>query len=173
MEYAQLPEFIRKKYVLNTTVVKGTDEKARFTEEAAIKCFYDVLTTLDSKASALMRLNGVLIAASAFLLGNRAGGTLLSTTHFDALLVIGCAVLSAASIFACLFVVNVSWRFLGKADLDPSSTKCEITTEVLALEKASEFRQKAYRLAWQISFVASIGFLLEFLWQALHVIESL
>src|SRR4029077_12403372 len=129
---------------------------------------YAILTTLDSKASALMRLNGVLIAAAAFLLGlfGRQGGTILSTHKVEALVITTSALLSAIAIFLCLFVVNVSWPFLGKTGDGPIFT-CE--EEVSALDKAYKFRQTVYRIAWRISLGASVEFLLEFLWQTIHV----
>lgn len=129
-----------------------------------------MLTTLDAKASALMRLNGVLIAAAAFLLGlfHRQGGSILSTTSFDAVLIIVCALLSAVSITFCLFVVNVSWSFLGKVTKKDSTF--EFANEIKCLDEASNFRQRAYRWAWNISLIASFGFLIEFVWQAAYVI---
>ena len=134
---------------------------------------YSVLTTLDAKASALMRLNGVLIAAAAFLLGlfDRQGGTILSTTKIDSLLIVWSAFLSALSIGICLFVVNVSWMFLGKIKLTEKTFN--LSEEITALDKASTFRQCAYRVAWFCSFVAAVGFLVEFMIQTYYITHSI
>ena len=129
---------------------------------------YSVLTILDSKASALMRLNGVLIAAAAFLLGlfGREGGTILSTTNRDSVIIATSAFLSAVSIFLCLFVVNVSWNFLGKVS---KKSPFNFAEEIESLDKTGTRRQYAYRAAWIISWVASVEFLAEFLMQSVYV----
>jgi hypothetical protein len=131
---------------------------------------YAVLTTLDGKASALMRLNGVLIAAAAFLLGlfRRQGGTILSLTDFDARLIVVSALLSAISIFCCLWVVNVSWSFLGRVKKKGEVFDC--TEELTHLDRACTFRQRTYRAAWWISLFSVLAFLVEFLIQATHVL---
>lgn len=171
MNYAQWPRYVQKKYGLTKTSIGGTvSGSPSVSAETAIKWLYDVLTTLDAKASALMRLNGVLIAAAAFLLGlfGRLGNTILATTMWDARVIISCALFSAASIFACLFVVNVSWSFLGKTNLS-GTDGCDCTTELRDLGDACGLRQVMYRLAWWISFCASIGFFGEFFRQTLHI----
>lgn len=171
MNIRNSPEYVQKRYALLKTNIDGAED---FTQDNAVRSIYEVLTVLDAKASALMRLNGVLIAAAAFLLGlfGRQGGSILSTEKFDAVLVIGCAALSAVSIFVCLFVVEVSWPFLGKTKFDSSANTCDISAELVALDKASTSRQMSYRTAWRISLVACLGFLIEFFRQALHVISS-
>jgi hypothetical protein len=165
MNYADWPEFVRKKYWLTRLHIgdgESTGLSRSVTAETAIKWFYDVLTTLDTKASALMRLNGVLIAAAAFLLGvvGRSGTTILSTEPWDSRLIILCALLSAFSITLCLFVVDVSWPFLGKTIV--VGDDCNATDEIVSLDKVCNFRRRMYRLAWLISLIASLGFLLEF-----------
>lgn len=172
MNYSEWPPYVKKKFWLaNTQLATPTKPQSLdTTAENAVKWLYEVLTTLDSKASALMRLNGVLIAAAAFLLGlfGRQGGTILATGSWDARLIILSALLSACSIFACLFVVNVSWPFLGETKIvDDQTLRCE--DEIKRLGCASTFRQIMYRLAWWISFSASIGFLVEFVMQTKHV----
>jgi hypothetical protein len=124
--------------------------------DEAVAWIYTVLSTLDSKASALMRLNGVLIAAAAFLLGlfQRQGGTILSTTKFDAILIVWSALLSALSIALCLLVVSVRWHFLDKAKAHGATF--DFGDEIEALEGESTWRQKVYRGAWLISAIASV-----------------
>jgi hypothetical protein len=165
MNYADWPGFVQKKYWLTQFHIgdsEATDPRRTVPAENAIKWLYDVLTTLDTKASALMRLNGVLLAAAAFLLGvvGRTGTTILSTAPWDSRLMIICAFLSALSITLCLFVVNVSWPFLGKTTVE--GNKCNPRDEIVSLDKACNFRRRLYQCAWAISLIASAGFLVEF-----------
>jgi hypothetical protein len=184
MEYGTWPLYAQKRHALVETYFGAPlppDEEAkaaaarpkgpRVCAKEVLEWMYAILTTLDSKSSALMRLNGVLIAAAAFLLGlfQRQGGTILSTSHADALVITTSAFLSAVSIGCCLFVVNVSWPFLGKM-IKASDGRFDCTAEITALDEACTFRQRAYRSAWYISLVASAEFVLEFLWQTIHVI---
>jgi hypothetical protein len=181
MEYSAWPTYIQRRYGIKkielgkgkTGSYKPDPATENITANEAIEWIYAVLTTLDSKASALMRLNGVQIAAAAFLLGlfGRQGTSILSTTRCDALLIVGCALLSALSIGVCLFVVNVSWPFLGKVEQHADGTiKC--SEEILALEKARNFRQRMYRFAWFLSLAASAAFLVEFLAQTYMVLHG-
>ena len=83
-EWKNWPMFVQRRAALdkadftNATTVVSQSLPANHTIAAkmVIEWLYSVLTTLDAKASALMRLNGVLIAAAAFLLGlfGRPGG---------------------------------------------------------------------------------------------------
>ena len=172
MNYANWPLFVRKKYWLSQLRLEATDESAEAVPaDTAIKWLYDILSMLDSKASALMRMNGVLIAAAAFLLGvvGRQGTTVLATTPFDSRLISACALLSALSISACLFVVNVSWPFLGKTRINDKDVDCG--DEISGLDAACTFRRRMYRAAWWLSLVASLGFLVEFAKQTWHVFQ--
>ena len=179
MQFANWPLFIQRRYALGkielgpaaTAQYKATPASEKVCAKEAVEAIYTVLTTLDSKASALMRLNGVVIAAAAFLLSlfGRQGTTILSTESYDAALVIGCALLSAISVTCCLLVVNVSWPFLGKVDRSEDNT-FDCGKEILALDRARNFRERVYRLAWFLSLVASGLFLAEFLVQAWHVL---
>ena len=108
MQYANWPLFVRKKYWLSQLQLRS-DEAATHTAsaETAIKWLYDILTMLDAKASALMRLNGVLIAAAAFLLGVVGRqDTILATDAADSRLIVFCALLSAMQFLMCLIFPN-------------------------------------------------------------------
>src|SRR5437016_3447274 len=146
MDYSKWPTYIQKRYALQKIQLgPGSDcswkpkegEPDTITADKVVEWIYAVLSTLDSKASALMRLNGVLIAAAAFLLGlfGRQGTSILATTHSHALLIMGCALLSATSIGFCLFVVNVSWSFLGRVRAASDGT-VNCSDELLWLERA-------------------------------------
>lgn len=148
-----------------------SEGRAGITAEQAVDWLYGILTTLDAKASALMRLNGVLIAAAAFLLGifGREGDSGLSVTLHDAQLIIICAFLSAFSIFACLFVVQVSWRFLGK--VKEAGGKFEFADEISCLAVECRKRESIYQCAWGVSAFAALGFLAEFVLQAIDLLS--
>ena len=177
MSWTVWPDFLKARYALakssEATLMGSSYEYATdnpLAAKDAIDWAYAVLTTLDAKASALMRLNGVLIAAAAFMLGlfRRTGGTILSTTKYDATLIVSAAFLSAVSIFCCLFVVNVSWKFLGEVKANGALYTFE--AEIRRLYKAISFRQRAYRIAWFISLVAAAAFLVEFAWQTAYIV---
>jgi hypothetical protein len=185
VKYEEWPEFIRRRHALERHWIcekcgeceptaskvdsEGRPVPARTTVKEVVDWLYAVLTVLDTKASALMRLNGVMIAAAAFLLGlfGRQGGTILSTEYWDAIAIILCALLSALSIGCCLIVVAVSWRFLGKVKED--NGQYDFKDELLELDRARRKRQFMYRSAWWVSLAAATLFLVEFGLQAYHV----
>jgi hypothetical protein len=178
MSWTQWPEFLKKRYALANGARASAVENCSFEFAAdsavfakdAIEWAYAVLTTLDAKASALMRLNGVLIAAAAFMLGlfGRVDKPVLATEKGDAFVIVLAALLSAVSMFLCLFVVNVSWKFLGKVVI--SDKKYSFGAEINRLYKAIRFRETAYQAAWVISWIAALGFVGEFARQAIFVI---
>jgi hypothetical protein len=178
MDWEKWPVYVQKRYALGKAHLKNPASVrcGALTQDDSIPArdvvewIYGVLGILDSKASALMRLNGVLIAAAAFLLGlfRRPGGSILSTTGLDAALIVSLAFASAVSISCCLLVVDVTWPFLGRVRRHGDGT-FDFSDEIAALDRACTFRQSAYRWAWRISSVASVGFLVEFLMQAIHV----
>ncbi len=181
MKYEDWPIFVQRRHALEHIIFsvdlpapESGSAKRTVQVKAAdmLTWLYHVLTTLDTKASALMRLNGVLIAAAAFLLGlfMRQGGTILSTTKADAHLVVISALLSAVSIFCCLWVVNVSWSFLGRVKKTGENYDC--SEELTHLDLACTFRQRLYRLAWWVSLLAVLTFLLEFLIQTIHILSA-
>ena len=172
MKFLESPEFVRKRHALLKTHFPAASGVAAdgVCADNALKWFYETLTTLDTKSSALMRLNGVLIAAGAFLLGLFDRQTILSTSHFESLVIITSALASAVSIACCLFVVNVSWKFLGKVSL--TDTGCDCDEEIRALDRECTFRQKIYQFAWWISLFAVAEFLVEFFWQTIYIIRT-
>jgi len=133
----------------------------------ALDWIYQLLSAMDGKASALMRLNGVMLAAAAFLLGGAKGSQSLQIARYDEIAIAITAAASALSIFLCLKVVNVSWYFLGK--VTEAGGKLDYTTEFEMLQKTAKGRQLAYRYAWWISAGASLLFVAEFLRQFLYV----
>ena len=181
MEWEKWPVYVQRRYALGKAVMKSPaavrcdplTEAESANADDVVGWLYGVLTTLDAKASALMRLAGVLIAAAAFLLGlfRRQGGSILLTSDWNAAFIVMLAFLSAIAIFCCLLVVNISWPFLGRAARKPDRS-FEFVDEIKFLDRACTFRQKTYRLAWAISLIASIGFLVEFLLQTVYVFSA-
>jgi hypothetical protein len=179
MEWEKWPLYVQKRYALGKVDLRSVGsvcctplgEYESIGAKDVVDWIYGVLTILDAKASTLMRLNGVLIAAAAFLLGLFGRReSILSMARSDAMLVILSASLSTVSIFLCLLVVNVSWGFLGRVTKNHGNRTFEFAREIESLDGAMRFRQTVYQAAWLISLIASIGFLAEFLMQARHVI---
>lgn len=172
------PLYIQQKYALDKADFRDAGnvrhpvpaDSSKIKASDAVKWVYEVLTTLDAKASALMRLNGISIAAAAFLLGlfGRSDPTILSTASPHAALIVTCAFLSSVSIFLCLLVVNVGWSFLGK--VKNLNGEFDFSDEIRKLDATCTTRQKCYRVAWSFSCVAIIAFLLELGWQTWFVI---
>lgn len=167
------PHYVQRRAVLSNEDFNDPSVQYQIPDDLKIKAkdavawIYEVLSVLDGKASALMRLNGILIAAAAFLLGqfSRQAETIIATSIFDAKIIILAALLSAVSIVLCLFVVDVRWKFLGKVT-QPTEKTLEISQEINALGKTSSTRQTIYRIAWHISLVSSFLFIVEFMKQA-------
>jgi hypothetical protein len=182
MNYNEWPVYVRKRFALNRTLIGENvppvdpREPAQVSAGSVVEWLYGLLGVLDGKASALMRLNGVLIAAAAFLLGlfGRGEKTLLEVTPMHAILIVLSAAGSALSIFACLWVVNVSWPFLHKVPVPDkeSVARSDCKQEIIGLAKACLHRACAYRCAWGVSLVASAMFVFEFMWQAIFVLSN-
>jgi hypothetical protein len=179
MEWERWPLYVQRRYALakahlrnpGSVCCEPLGEHESVEAREVVDWIYGVLSILDAKASTLMRLDGVLIAAAAFLLGLFGRPeSILSTTRPDAILVILAACLSALSLFLCLFVANISWGFLVRVTKNRGNRTFEFAREIQSLDRAMRFRQTVYQLAWLVSLIASIGFFLEFLMQARHVV---
>jgi hypothetical protein len=134
-------DYDAKKIALNE---KG-NESSRFCIEAN----YQVLSILDAKASALMRLDGVLLAAC--LVGLTAKLYDVKSCAFGIL-----AYTSLASMLLCLLVVAVDWKFLGY--VIKTANGFDFTQEISHLRRVRAFRERVYQLAWWLAFVASMAF---------------
>jgi hypothetical protein len=108
--------------------------------------FYNTLTTLDSKASALMAFDGILIAAATF-----AVPTAFSDFWRWTLFAVIVVALIAAGF--CLAVAQVSYSFLGKVEILPGPPRAlNFSEELKALSIAVKRRTTFYRIAWRLSF---------------------
>lgn len=127
----------------------------------ALDWTYGVLNILDAKASALMRLNGVMLAAAAFLLNPQ-----YHAVEFVRFLVAASALGSAISIFACLLVASVDWPFLGlvvpKTDTNDKQkvVAFNFSDEFFYLQQVAEARRRRFQFAWIVSLVTTLAFLL-------------
>lgn len=149
----------------DTKYVEDPDPKNAIKHHEVTDWLYSALTILDSKASALMRLNGVMVAAAAFLLKPD------FTNHghwYIRMAVPLSALLSTLSISFCLLVVCVDWPFMGLVErsghgtTDPHDTSQPVVydfrRELYHLQNCWNFRQFWFRCAWFISMIAAIFF---------------
>jgi hypothetical protein len=104
---------------------------------------YRLLTILDTKASALMRYNSIILAAMAFLIKDRE-----HPPHGTAAIVS----LTIGSIVACLLVVGVFWRFYQFVEVDP----VKFGTELASIRRVLFLREAAYQIAWWFSIAVLV-----------------
>lgn len=107
---------------------------------------YKILSVLDSKASSLLRVNGIFTAACAFLIGVGID----TSDPQEVILVFSIAIFFLSSVLAFL-VVAVAWPFLAKPGDD-------WITETLELEEAVEARTRNYQLAWLLTALGGFVF---------------
>ena len=168
--YRQQPLF-RDYLILRQGLTNAGEKGGRLTSpipaninaEKAVEWLYQILSVLDTKASALMRLNGVMLAAATFLLGvftRTDAGRIIEGSHG---MVLWIAALSSVSIALCLLVVSIDWSFLGL--VRRTEDKLDFTEEIDHLERVSKFRQLIYRIAWVVSFIAAVLFVVTFVFQ--------
>jgi hypothetical protein len=109
---------------------------------------YRFLGILDTKASALMRYNGIILAVIA-LMASTTGRKLPETTFLVVALTIG-------SIFACLLVVGVYWRFFEWVNPDGADEAARFKVELDLIHRVLVLREFAYQVAWWLSAVVLI-----------------
>jgi hypothetical protein len=150
---------LREKYELLSSSAPVTPPNAPAIKEH----FYSNLTILDSKASALMAFDGILIAAATF-----AFPTAFSDLWRGTLLAVIVIALIAAGF--CLGVAQVSYSFLEKVSIRPGPPRAlDFSEELSALDAAVQRRTSFYRTAWRLSFgtviVSPIMFIIAFLFK--------
>ncbi len=129
-----------------------TERAAIFSDDAVvgvkeIKFIYAMLGYIDSKASALMRFDGIVLAVLAIVARSEA-------TISVKIVLAGVALLVFLSIACCICVIDISWPFLGIAV--PAAGQRQIDEELQELRKVLHFRERAYRGAWVLSALAMI-----------------
>jgi hypothetical protein len=115
----------------------------------SLEFFYEALSVLDHKAEALMVFNGILIAASAFVLDR---GNLHRVHKWRRILVLLAIILALLAAGSCLFVARVKYSFLG--DVTIAGGKLQLDEEFRALSVVLAHRTFDYQLAWYLSVSA-------------------
>jgi hypothetical protein len=100
-----------------------------------------------------MRLNGVMLAATAFILNPQH-----HSNNIIKILVAGSGLGSAVSIGFCLLVVSVDWPFLGL--VEESDKKLDFSKEFFHLQHIANLRQIFYRIGWIVSLISTAFFLI-------------
>jgi hypothetical protein len=114
-----------------------------------LEFFYEALSVLDHKAEALMVFNGILIAASAFVLDR---GNLHRVHKWRRILVLLAIILSLFAAGSSLFVARVKYSFLGAVTI--VGGKLQLDEEFRALSVVLAHRTFDYQLAWYLSVSA-------------------
>ncbi|HEY7218602.1 MAG TPA: hypothetical protein VH985_09430 [Candidatus Binatia bacterium] len=115
------------------------------------------MTVLDTKASALMAFDGILVAVASFTVQD---GGVLEGQRLPLYVII--MTLIAAGL--CLFVAQISYPFLGKVIIKPGiPLTLDYTNEINALHSAVDWRTCFYRIAWLLSVLAIFLFLVMFI----------
>jgi hypothetical protein len=119
------------------------------TDLAVVDTIYTFLNILDSKASALMRYNGIILAVIALMV--RSGQGLPDIAYVI-------VYTTLASILSCLLVVGVFWRFYEfvKTTGNPLDDELDVLRRVLVM------REAAYQVAWWLAVVVSILLVIHF-----------
>jgi hypothetical protein len=123
---------------------EGSDEPKKALDE-----IYRFLGILDTKASALMRYNGIILAVIALMVRQRQD--MPDIMYYIVLLTI-------ASILACLLVVGIFWRFLEWVNPDGANVEEKLGRELDMIRRVLILREVAYQLAWWAS--AAVLFML-------------
>lgn len=145
---------LREKYELSSA--QDTSIKPSRAKDTT-KSFYEALNILDSKASALMGFDGILIAAATFTVEKQG---LIGIQRAVTLTVIIMALFAAA---LCLFVARISYPFLGKVTIIPGPPRgLDYSDEISALDRESVRRTGLYRTAWLLSLTAVTLFMIVF-----------
>lgn len=146
---------LREKYELLSVGHTLIPPKAKDTTEL----FYAALTILDSKASALMTFDSILIAAAAFTIEKGGGFVAIVLTLFGIVMALVAAAL-------CLLVARISYPFLDKVTITSAAAgnpaQLDYSNELSALDEAVGTRTRYYRVAWRLSVAALFPFLIVF-----------
>lgn len=158
-----------KKYELKNSI---KNSHSIFTDSDKVDFAYQMLGILDSKASALLRIDGIVLAFMALLIRSTEINGVAEAKKFsssievcfDNFLIYLIFGLLMFSMLFSLYVVRVSWDFLGHVDLKNSdSTDClQVECEKLGMEIF--YRQIAYRMSWTMSLFSFllIGYVISF-----------
>lgn len=118
---------------------------------------YQILTTLDAKANGLLRVNSLFLTILIALVGWAKSGrsSVAPGWYLASYIDIGGLGISA---FLCMFVVMVSWKFLGKAEKTTKNGETTYTfkEEIDALAGAAMRRTACYQTAWLLTLIGLV-----------------
>lgn len=117
-----------------------------------IDFIYSVLGVLDAKSASLMQFNGIILAIFAIFIRDNNQNELFSKSGMLVLIA------SFVSIFLCLLVVALSWRFLEMATTEKGHHS--VSNEIDHLCKALWLRERSYQIAWLASVVSVVGLII-------------
>lgn len=120
------------------------------TDKEKIDWLYGVLTILDTKAGALLALDGLLLAGEILMYDKMA-----EELHWLRVPALGLIVFTLATAVVCLFVARVSYEFLGKIVIGTHDNSDEIDGLGIAIEG----RTRLLAVAWVLSIVAVFLFI--------------
>jgi hypothetical protein len=115
-----------------------------------VKWLYDILTILDAKAGALLAFDGLMLAAEALMYDKLAEKA--EWLHRFSLILI---IVTLVAALLCLYVAQMSYDFLG--NIVPGTN--DNSEEIAQLEKTAEVRTVRLGLAWGLSMIAVIIFI--------------
>lgn len=137
------------KNFVDARILAKEGKEAQGNSKLILDEIYKLLGILDSKASALMRYNSIILAVLALMVK---GTTLPHVTIYI-------VVMTIVSILACLLVVGVYWRFLEWVNPTVSD---KLADELELLRRVLIMREAAYQIAWWMSAAVLLLFLLNF-----------
>ncbi|MFD2183382.1 hypothetical protein [Rhodoplanes azumiensis] len=111
---------------------------------------YRLLGILDTKASALMRYNGVILAVATLMIRPGPVPPAAPPPYIQPIIY-----LTLFSILLCLFVVGVFWRFLDFVD-PHAAAEAQIDHELDMIRRVLVLREGFYQLAWLLSAAVSV-----------------
>jgi hypothetical protein len=144
-----------------TELIRKTTALQNFgASNETFKQLYGILTILDTKATGLLTVDALLIAACVVFIGSaEQTRTLIGFAIPSRLIEMQLAAL-AVSAFLCLLVVRVSWRFMEYVPDAPTSA-VDFDNELRRLANVVDDRTRYYWFAW---LFALIGFVLTLAW---------
>lgn len=128
-----------------------------------VRTLYEMLSILDNKGLALLAFDGIIVAATTFVMER--GGVFQRRGIARGLAVLIIVLALVASV-ACLFVSEISYPFLGYVACN-APHGLDYTQEIESLTNLVYWRTNYFHLAWWCSLVAIPLFLLLF-WMSLH-----
>lgn len=159
-----------EKYELKNSIKNSS--VTTFTDSDKVDFAYQMLGILDSKASALLRIDGIVLAFMALLIRSTEISGVSEAKYmssnleiwFDNALIYLIFGLLMLSMLFSLYVVRISWDFLGHVHLKDRHNDDCLKLECDKLGMEIYYRQIAYRLSWTMSLLSFflIGYVISY-----------